>query len=388
MKEKFFGFYPPNEDEIKDIWENGLIAFDANTLLNLYRYSKETRKDFIDTITEYKDRIWLPFQAGYEFHSNRISVIKSQEEAYTEIGKKLDEHFNKIEKELKQYRRHPLISIEKINKEISTKFNKIKSDLVKQSEKHPEYLKNDAILPEITKLFKDKVGENYSESELNEIYDEGEIRYDKKIPPGFSDIAEKKNKGKRKLYGDLIVWKQLIRKSKSSKNTLIFVTDDRKDDWWLKFKGQTIRPREELIKEFYDETGFRILIYQADFFLKFAKEKLNSSVKEDSINEIKEVRLEDEREYQKTKNKAVQRIIDRWTRANESKNYDYLSEYLSEIEKPKEVPNSVIEFFNNYQTESKEPSTIDIFNNIYYKNPNSDLIKNKEKDGDETNKDN
>ncbi|WP_298344111.1 PIN-like domain-containing protein [uncultured Algibacter sp.] len=217
MKEKFFGFYPPNEDEIKDIWENGLIAFDANTLLNLYRYSKETRKDFIDTITEYKDRIWLPFQAGYEFHSNRISVIKSQEEAYSEIGKKLDEHFSKIEKELKQYRRHPLISIEKINKEISTKFNKIKSDLVKQSEKHPEYLKNDAILPEITKLFKDKVGDNYSESELNEIYDEGEIRYDKKIPPGFSDIAEKKNKGKRKLYGDLIVWKQLIRKSKSSK---------------------------------------------------------------------------------------------------------------------------------------------------------------------------
>nr|WP_298344108.1 hypothetical protein [uncultured Algibacter sp.] len=156
----------------------------------------------------------------------------------------------------------------------------------------------------------------------------------------------------------------------------------------MKFKGQTIRPREELIKEFYDETGFRILIYQADFFLKFAKEKLNSSVKEDSINEIKEVRLEDEREYQKTKNKAVQRVIDRWTRTNESKNYDYLSEYLNEIKKPKEVPNSVLEFFNNYQTESKEPSTIDIFNNIYYKNPNSDLTKDKEKDGDGTNKDN
>lgn len=52
MKDKFFGFYPPDEKEIEKIWKNAIIAFDTNTLLNLYRYSKNTKNDFIKTITE------------------------------------------------------------------------------------------------------------------------------------------------------------------------------------------------------------------------------------------------------------------------------------------------------------------------------------------------
>jgi len=81
MKENFFGFYPPTEIEIDQIWKDSIIVFDANTLLNLYRYSKTNKEDFIKTIKEYSEKIWLPDKAGYEFHSNRISVIKSQEEA-------------------------------------------------------------------------------------------------------------------------------------------------------------------------------------------------------------------------------------------------------------------------------------------------------------------
>lgn len=91
MKKEFFGFYPPDEDEINQIWAEAIIAFDANTLLNLYRYSKNTKNDFLKTLNEYSDRLWLPYQAGYEFHNNRISVIKSQEQTYEEIGGKLDE---------------------------------------------------------------------------------------------------------------------------------------------------------------------------------------------------------------------------------------------------------------------------------------------------------
>nr|WP_278022691.1 PIN-like domain-containing protein [Flavobacterium ginsengisoli] len=79
------------------------------------------------------------------------------------------------------------------------------------------------------------------------------------------------------------------------KKEVIFITDDRKEDWWTIENGKTIRPREELIKEFYDLTGIRILIYNADNFLQFAKErKLATSIKEQSITEVKEVRKADE----------------------------------------------------------------------------------------------
>lgn len=298
MKEKFFGFYPPEEKEIVDTWQKSIIAFDANTLLNLYRYSKGTKDDFLSTIKEYSTRIWLPYQAAYEFHSNRISVIKSQEASYFEISQNLDSAFSKIENDLNQYKRHPIINIKNILDDVSRKFDELKAELKKLSEKHPEHLNSDEILPEITKLFDAKVGDNYSESDLEKIFKEGEVRYEKKIPPGFSDLPNKKKEGDEKLYGDLIIWKQLIDKSKKEKKTIIFVTDDRKEDWWLKFKGKTIRPREELIKEFYDNTGYRILIYQADYFLKFAKQKLKSKIKDESIKEIKRVRIEDEEKYE------------------------------------------------------------------------------------------
>lgn len=65
---------------------------------------------------------------------------------------------------------------------------------------------------------------------------------------------KKKDSGDRRLYGDLIVWKQVIQKSKKDKINIILVTDDLKEDWWLKINGKTIGPRFELIKEFHIET--------------------------------------------------------------------------------------------------------------------------------------
>jgi hypothetical protein len=296
MKDKFFGFYPPEEKEIEQIWQDSIIALDANTLLNLYRYTIKTREDFFKILTDFSDRLWLPFQVGYEFHSGRTNVIKTQEYSYDSLCKSLDEGLLNIIGRIDNYKRHPFIKTDSLILQITEKFNKIKSDLVVQSKKHPEYLKTDQILPKITELFNGKIGEDYSETEYDQIYKEGEKRYELNIPPGFSDKANKKSMDKKNLYGDLILWKQLISYSKKNNKTIIFVTDDRKEDWWYKCKGETICPREELIKEFFNETGFRVMIYQADTFLRIAN-KRKETIKEKSINEVTEVRMEDERNY-------------------------------------------------------------------------------------------
>jgi hypothetical protein len=296
MKDKFFGYYPPEEKEIEEIWNDSIMALDANTLLNLYRYTKSTKDDFLKILKEYSNRIWLPYQVGYEFHSNRINVIKTQEKTYNEIGKKLDEEFKNISEQVNFFKRHSLIKTDYILNQISETFDKIKSELELLSTNHPEYLINDDILPVITELFNGKIGDEFNETEYDKIYKEGETRYKKKIPPGYYDLS-KKSEGDRHLYGDLIIWKQLINYSKKLKKTIIFITDDRKEDWWLKYKGETICPRVELIKEFFDETGFRILIYQADSFLRYANIRIKDLIEEKSINEITEVRLDDESKY-------------------------------------------------------------------------------------------
>ena len=128
------------------------------------------------------------------------------------------------------------------------------------------------------------------------MYKEGEKRYTNKIPPGYCDEKNKKDRGKRSLYGDLIVWKQTILQSKDKKQNVIFVTDDHKEDWWNKVNGKH-SPRKELIKEFLSETGQKILIYDSKRFLEFANKNKELKVSQRTIKEVEKIRTADILKY-------------------------------------------------------------------------------------------
>ena len=108
MKKKFIGYYSPSTEEIEKSWGNGIFAFDANTLLNLYRYTENTRNDFIRALGTIKEKLFLPYQAAFEYHENRLGVIEGIEKSYNEINSILTENFEKnILKQLNQYKKHP-----------------------------------------------------------------------------------------------------------------------------------------------------------------------------------------------------------------------------------------------------------------------------------------
>lgn len=121
------------------------------------------------------------------------------------------------------------------------------------------------------------------------LYIKSEKRYAGQVPPGYCDEKNKKGQSKRSLYGDLIVWKQTIQHCKDQKKHLIFVTDDHKPDWWEKVEGKN-SPRKELIKEFVDNTGYDILIYDSQRFLEYAKANNDYKVSSKTIKEIGKVR--------------------------------------------------------------------------------------------------
>lgn len=112
------------------------------------------------------------------------------------------------------------------------------------------------------------------------------------MPPGYCDEKNKKDKSKRHLYGDLIVWKQTITQSKEQKRDVIFITDDHKPDWWDKVDGKH-SPRKELIREFIDNTGQNILIYDSSRFLDYAKRRNKIKVSPKTIREVEKVKQED-----------------------------------------------------------------------------------------------
>src|SRR4030095_8817498 len=75
MREMFPGYYARTEEEIKRLWDAGRIVLDSNLLLNLYRYSKPTRLDFLKTLRALQSQLWLPYQTAEEFQRNRLERI-------------------------------------------------------------------------------------------------------------------------------------------------------------------------------------------------------------------------------------------------------------------------------------------------------------------------
>jgi predicted nucleic acid-binding protein len=291
MKSKFPGYFKLTDEEINSLWGNSLFVFDANILLNLYRYSDETRDDFFKILEKVKDRIWIPHQSASEFFDNRLSVISQQEKSYEEAINSL----KSIENEFKNSRQHPFIT-QKLLKKFSTLSEEICEQLNSSKDFHNKRIHQDDILNKIENLFNDKVGNEFEKKELEQICKEGEIRFLDKIPPGYKDIGKKDETSKDiRKFGDLIVWKQIIEKSKELKQNIILITDDRKEDWWVRFKGKTLSPRPELKKEFQTETEQLFHMYQSDRFLEFARDYLNEKINDNAIQEIRDLRQLDER---------------------------------------------------------------------------------------------
>lgn len=292
MKSKFFEHYCLSDEKIKEIWESGLVIFDTNILLNLYRYNKETCDDILNYMQTFGDQLWMPYQVGWEYNNNRMEVAYKSQMACDVLSKKLDEDGKNLEDFFKKhFQHHPYLQYKDFFKRYDRYIKLLKDYLVGLKQNDNGYFDNDTILEKLGELYDGRVGDDCSAEELKKIYAEGKDRYSGKVPPGYKDdTADKRVAGERYLYGDLIVWKQIIKNAADTEKDVIFVSDDLKEDWMLEFKGEKYGPRKELLKEFHDQTNNHcILIYNQERFLNYANEKFNAALKDETITEVKNV---------------------------------------------------------------------------------------------------
>jgi hypothetical protein len=140
----------------------------------------------------------------------------------------------------------------------------------------------DMLLERLLSLFDSKVGEAYDDSTLRKLYEEGEKRYKQSKPPGFMDAKEKDDERK---YGDFILWKQILDFAKASSRPIIFVTGEKKEDWWIRKNGETTSPHTELRREFQEYVKQPFWMYRTQRFLEIATEKLTVEINQRSIEE-------------------------------------------------------------------------------------------------------
>jgi hypothetical protein len=101
----------------------------------------------------------------------------------------------------------------------------------------------------------------------------------------------KSEDGDLRKFGDFFLWKELLEHGKEQKRPLIFVTDDQKEDWWLKVKGRTLGPRPELIAEFREHSGQMFHMYLPDRFLEWVSKQRGEEVKPAAISEVRELQF-------------------------------------------------------------------------------------------------
>jgi len=287
MRSVFPAYFRPSSGDYSTLWRDGLFSLDANVLLNLYRYSPEARQELENALDGVKSQLFITHQAAKEFLKNRITVTASQAEEYTKATRSIAD----LKSTIANKKKHPFLDDGELPPFLKI-MDEVNSQLEAQKEKLLKRLTEDEILDLVETHFDGRTGPPFTAEELTAIAADGEKRYEQEIPPGYKDGKKDQSGDPYRVFGDLIMWKQLIAESKRLEKPLIFITDDQKEDWWQEQSGRTIGPRPELREEFLNEAGQDFWMYTVDRFIAESAKARNTVVSEQVIAEIIEVREE------------------------------------------------------------------------------------------------
>lgn len=339
------------------------IIFDTNILLDLYEYDYKTINSILKGLEDCKNKIWLSFQVLEEFKRNLESqliknkaisnykTLKNDLSGATTKLSKIEGEFSKIRFEYKKkgydinFIEDEIIYLVKdIREKISQKIEShIQESAIEQENNKNFHVQNKIenfimSIPDIQK------SEKFTTSELISIITEGEIRYKYKIPPGYEDMG----KNKINMFGDLIIWKDILRLTKEESKKILFITNETKKDW-IKDK----KLRVELIQEFKENSSTSDLSYcNLDDFIKnnilLEKDRdVLNYILDDIDNQTGEI-------YETIKNQLEDKIailIDEYIKQND---IEIEIEFI-DIEEIKDINISEISKSNlNYSSENKE----------------------------------
>jgi hypothetical protein len=311
MHDSFFGFYPPTPQEYDRLWKEGLIVFDTNALLDLYRLPPTAREELFKALEFFQERVWIPYQVGLEFQRNRFSVILEQKKltaaALTDAEKLIAGLRGRINA-LKLHQHgidfDPMSVLKKLDDPISDISDAIKR--VQAAEL--DVSASDPIRERLDKIFEKRVGVGpATQDELDELSKDSDARFSAKIPPGFAD--EKSKDGRTFIHdqllyknalGDLVLWRQLLAHVKANKiKCVMLITSDQKEDWWWKEGHKVIGPHQELMREIKRVSEVELFwMYTSDSFLKLSSTYGNQSVTDEAVAELSQLvqRIDAERE--------------------------------------------------------------------------------------------
>ena len=260
-----------------------IIVLDTTVLLELYRQPANISLDVISALKRILTNIYIPRQVYDEYLKNYHKICGDEKKKYKKVTKELSDSLKKLQndiaKKVGEYRKHNYTDISKLQNNLNEKIKDTQNIITEFEKSHHaeiqlniDFLQNDKVKEFVDLLLNQgSIGQKIPFSKKILLLQEGQVRYDNLIPPGFHDSAKN---GEAK-YGDLFVWKDIITIAKEKNTNIIFVCNDTKEDWWEKNKDTPIDLRQELNEEFKETNpSLSIHFLTLDKFFSYLSEEL------------------------------------------------------------------------------------------------------------------
>ncbi|MET8779498.1 PIN domain-containing protein [Nocardia sp. NPDC004654] len=311
MKKVLRQWYAPTSEELAEFYKHGTIALDANVLLSLYRVSGSQRSQILAVLGKIGDRLWIPFQVAYEYQKNRLRVAWDVNVNFDAIEAMPESVMSSItdavQKALGDCSSKAGLRVRdrEMRETIQRHFKEAQNDLVALAEKHRVKLEAEfkAIRSAHTIRFDDVRFNDPVRDALDALIDESnmgtplsveegkkrrsiaQVRMESEVPPGYKDFEEKADP-----LGDCLIWFELIEYAKTTNRRILFVTDDVKEDFYVKLHGKTLGPRIEMVMEMAEKSGQPYHQTTLEGFLRSANTYLDAEVAEETISTVRSAR--------------------------------------------------------------------------------------------------
>jgi hypothetical protein len=313
----FDAYRTPVDADYASVLTEGLVTFDANVLLNLYRYTQNARSDLLQALEALGNSLFIPHQVLVEFWRNRETTLRESGSTGAKAGEEMGGHLAAATQTLRTWANRVALEeteFEELKDQLAGTFEQVRQKIDGIGKGEWEDLTHDTstdpVVVKLEAIFSGRVGAALDTTDHEAALMEGTRRVENKVPPGYMD----KKKDGSGPAGDYLVWEQILREAGPRSRDVLFVTADAKEDWWRKEHGYNRGPRLELTDELSGRGGGRLFLLTPKRFLEIAAPIFEFSVSEGSVQDIERVeRIEDEEANGGWTTAALRELFDRLT---------------------------------------------------------------------------
>jgi predicted nucleic acid-binding protein len=293
MYDDFVGHRAPTGDEVSDALRTATVVIDTNVLFSLYRRSESYRRDLLAVLGRFGPRLFVPHQVLREYWRNRLQVIADRRKGHDEVVKLIEQHLDAASRAVRQWAQVAAVApaetdglterLRGLEEELLAAVTAYEPDRVGMAGGAAA----DPVLRELEALLHGSVGAAMPDAEWTAAVQRGAERVEKRIPPGYLDADKSDSDRPEGASGDYLVWSQAMAEVADRDTDLVLVTDDQKEDWWLRHRSVFVGPRPELVAELHSVCGARLILLRTSELLERAESAVDVPVSSASVTEAR-----------------------------------------------------------------------------------------------------